>query len=137
MMAIKEIKRASERHLNVLTPSIPTGWEGVSFVPPSDSLYQRVQFTIQSPDDPVLGTGFHREKVTMQVFIVGLLNKGTSEVIDRAELIRDAFAKGLVLNEDNIKIHVLKTPQIAGTSVASDRIICPVLIELVAEVYSD
>lgn len=136
-MAIIEIKRASERHLSTLTPSIPTGWEGVSFVPPTDSLYQRVQFVIQSPDDPVLGTGFHRERVTMQVFVVGLLNKGTSEVINRAELIRNTFAKGLVLNENNVRIHVLKTPQIAGTTVASDRIMCPVLIELVAEVYSD
>lgn len=135
-MAIVEIKRAAERHLNNITPSVPTGWEGVSFTPPN-SLYQRVQFTIQSPDDPVLGTGFHRERVTMQVFIVGEINKGTSEVINRAETVRDRFAKGLVLNENNVKIHVLRTPQIAGTAIASDRIICPVVIELVAEVYSD
>lgn len=135
-MAIVEIKRAAERHLNTTTPSIPTGWEGVSFTPPN-SLYQRVQFTIQPPEDPVFGTGFHRERVTMQVFIVGEINKGTSEVINRAETIRDRFTKGLVLNENNVKIHVLRTPQIAGTSIASDRVICPVVIELVAEVYSD
>lgn len=136
-MAIVEIKRAAERHLSTLTPSTPTGWEGVSFNPPTNQLYQRVQFLVQPPDDPVLGTGFYRERVTMQVFVVGMVNKGTSEVISRAEAIRDKFKKGLVLVENNIRIHVLRTPQVSGTAIASDRIICPVIIELVAEVYSD
>ena len=134
-MAIIEIKRAAERRLSALTPTVQIAWEGVSFNPP-DGLYQRVQFVIQTPDDPVLGTGFHRERVTMQVFVVGAANKGTSEVINRAELIRSHFAKGLVLQEGNVKIHVLRTPQIAGNTVVSERVICPILIELVAEVYS-
>ncbi len=134
-MAIIEIKRASERRLNALAPAVQTAWEGVSFNPP-DGLYQRVQFTIQSPDDPVLGTGFHRERMTMQVFVVGAANKGTSEVINRAELIRNHFAKGLTMQEGNVKIHVLATPQVAGNTIVSERVICPVLIQLVAEVYS-
>ena len=136
-MAIVEIKRAAERHLNTLTPTVPTGWEGVSFDPPNDQLYQRVQFISQTPEDPVLGTGFHRERISMQIFVVGMINKGTSEVLNRAEVIRDRFKKGLVLIENNVRIHVLRTPQISGTAIASDRIICPVIIELVAEVYSD
>ena len=134
-MAIIEIKRAAERKLSTLTPALPTAYEGVSFNPPN-TMYQRVQFTIQTPDDPVLGTGFHRERMQLQVFVVGAANKGTSEVINRAELIRNHFAKGLVLQEGNVKIHVLKTPQIAGNTVVSERVICPVLIDLVAEVYS-
>jgi hypothetical protein len=134
-MAIIEIKRAAERKLQALTPSIPTAWESVSFEPPV-GLYQRVQFTIQTPDDPVLGTGFHRERLQMQVFVIGASNKGTSEVITRAELIREHFKKGLVLQEGNIKIHVLRTPQVTGTTIASERIVCPVIIQLVAEVYS-
>lgn len=134
-MAIVEIKKAAERHLNTLTPVIPTAWEGVSFKPPV-GLYQRVQFAIQSPEDPVLGTGFHRERVTLQVFLNGKSNKGTSEVLTQAELIREHFKKGTVFVEGSVKIHVLSTPQIAGTSIVSDRVICPVLIELVAEVYS-
>lgn len=134
-MAIIEIKKAAERQLNSLAPTVPIAWEGVSFTPPA-GLYERVQFTLQSPEDPVLGTGFHRERMTMQVFCLGVTNKGTAEVLARAELIRNHFKKGTVLVEGNVKIHVLTTPQIAGTSVVSDRVICPVLIELVAEVYS-
>jgi len=135
-MAIIEVKRAAERHLKNLTPVVSTAWEGVSFTPPSD-LYQRVQFMIQRPTDPVLGRGFHRENITMQVFVVGATNKGTAEVINRAELIREHFSKGFTALEGNVRIHVLSTPQIAGNSVVSDRVICPVLIELVAEVYSN
>lgn len=134
-MAIIEVKRAAERRLKNLTPAIPIAWEGVSFTPPSE-MYQRVQFTIQRPTDPVLGTGFYRENITMQVFVVGATNKGTAEVITRAELIRQHFSKGLTMLEGSVRIHVLRTPQIAGNTVISDRVICPVLIELVAEVYS-
>lgn len=135
-MAIIEVKRAAERHLQNLTPVIPTAWEGVSFTPPSE-LYQRVQFMIQRPTDPVLGKGFYRENITMQIFVVGATNKGTAEVINRAELIRNHFSKGFTMLEDNIRIHVLNTPQVTGTSITSERVICPVLIELVAEVYSN
>jgi hypothetical protein len=41
-----------------------------------------------------------------------------------------------VLQEGNIKIHVLRTPQVAGTTIASEWIVCPVIIQLIAEVYS-
>jgi hypothetical protein len=136
-MAIIQVKRAAERHLAALTPVVATGYEGVSFNPPTDTIYQRVQFNIQRPQDPVLGTGFHREILSMQVFIAGLTNKGTAEVINRAELVRDHFKKGTVFTEGDVHIHVLRTPQVAGTTIASDRIVCPVLIELVAEVYSN
>lgn len=134
-MAILEIKRAAERHLLGLSPSVPTAYEGVSFTPPS-TIYQRVQVQPRRIEDPVLGAGFHREIVSFQVFVVSPVNQGTAEAISRAELIRDRFKKGTSLLESNIRIHILSTPQIAGASVQQDRIIVPVLIELVAEVYS-
>jgi hypothetical protein len=134
-MAILEIKRAAERHLAALTPAVPTAYEGASFTP-TTALYQRVQFVIQRPDDPVLGRGFYREQMLMQVFVSGQANKGTAEVLARAEAIRDKFSKGTTLQEGSIRIHVLQTPQISGTLVAQDRVICPVFISLVAEVYN-
>lgn len=134
-MAIVEIKKACERHLASMTPSVPTAFENVEFKPP-DSLYQVTRFNIQQPTDPVLGTGFYREQATLQVFVCGKTNKGTAEVLARAELIRQRFKKGTMLLENNIRIHVLTTPQISGVSVTQDRVICPVLISLTAEVYS-
>ena len=134
-MAILEIKRAAERHLNNLSPSIPTAWEGVSMTPPT-TIYQRVQFVPRSVQDPVLGAGFHREIASFQVFVCAPVNKGTAEAIARAELIRNHFKKGTTFLESGIRIHVLRTPQVVGASVSQDRIVVPILIELVAEVYS-
>lgn len=132
-MAIVETKRAAERHLNGLTPQLPTAWEAHEFKPPA-TMYQMVQFSINPPEDPVLGTGYYRERIQMQVFVVGKLNEGTGDVLARAELIRNRFKKGTFLTENGVDIHILSTPQIAGTSVTDTRVVCPILIDLVSEV---
>lgn len=135
-MPIAETKRAAERHLSTLTPAIPTGYEGVKFDPPT-TMYQRVQLSIRPPDDPVLGTGYYRERIQFQVFIVGEINKGTGEVLARAELVRNHFKKSTFLAEGDIRIHVLATPQISGSAIVQDRVVVPVLIDLVAEVFAN
>lgn len=132
-MSIQQIQRAAERLLATITPSIPTAYEGVSFTPPTSGLYQRVKFDIRQPDDDTIGTGFHREQLLLQVFIVGQPNQGRADILARAELIRDKFKKGTFLLEDGVRIHVLRTPQISGVG---QSMVCPVLINLVAEVYS-
>lgn len=135
MSAILNAKRAAERLLTNLSPALPTAYEGVAFTAP-DGLYQRCQFMIASPDDPVFPAGYHRERIQFQVFVVGKVGVGTAEVITRAELIRSSFYKGKTMIESGTRIHILETPQISGTMVTNERIVCPVLIDLIAEVYS-
>lgn len=135
MAEIINIKRACEKHLAALVPSVVTAYEGVNFDAPSNTMYQRCQFTISPPDDPVFGTGYHRERVQFQVFVVDPLGKGTTNALQRAELIRLHFAKGTTLVEGTTPLHVLTTPQIAGNSVSQGKVIVPVLIDLIAEVY--
>lgn len=132
-MAIIETKRAAERHLSQLTPALDTAYEAQEFKPPK-TMYQVVQFMIRSPDDPVLGTGYYRERIQMQVFVVGPINVGTGDVLARAELIRQHFQKGTFLLENTIRIHVLTTPQISGTAITENRVVVPVMIDLVSEV---
>lgn len=134
MAEIVNIKRACEKHLSSMTVNLPTGYEGVNFTPP-DTMYQRCQFVIQRPDDPVFGTGYHREQGEFQVFVVDLIGKGTTDAIQRAELIRDHFAKGTTLFEAGTPVHILSTPQIAGTRISGGKIIVPILIPVTAEVY--
>lgn len=133
-MSILEAKKAVRRHLASLSPQLPTALEGISFVTP-DAMYQRLQFVISPPTDPVFGTGFHRENIQVQIFVVGKTDSGDSEVLTRAEALRNLFNKGLTLNENGVKMHVLETPQIAGSAAVGDRIIVPVLIPLTVEVY--
>lgn len=135
-MAIIETKRAVERHLKAMTPDLPTAYEGVTFKPPA-GMYQRVQFRINPPDDPVLGTGYYRERIEAQVFIVDAAGKGTASAITRAELVRTHFQKGTYLEENDIKIHVLTTPQITSTTILDSKVIAAVLIELVVEILVD
>ena len=134
MPIITDIEKAANRQLATISPSVVTAYEGVKFSPPDNAMYQRVQYTIQQPDDPTFGTGYHRELVQMQVFVVDVLGKGTAAGLARAELIRDKFKKGTTLTEGSIKIYVLSTPQISGSIIASDRLVIPVLVNLTAEV---
>lgn len=136
MPVITDIEKAANRQLATITPSVSTAYEGVKFNPPDNAMYQRVQYSIQSPEDPTFGTGYHRELVQMQVFIVDVLGKGTAAGLARAELIRDKFKKGTTITEGTIRIHVLSTPQISGSIIASDRLVIPVLVNLTAEVVS-
>jgi hypothetical protein len=135
LRAIIKSKRACEKRLGSLTPALPTAYEGVVFTPPN-TMYQSCQFLIQSPDDPVFGTGYYRERFDFQVFVIGQYSKGTLEVLERAELIRDHFHKGLTLVEEDITLHFLRTPKIAGTMISEGRTIVPILISVVSEVYS-
>lgn len=134
MSAILNAKRVSERTLTALTPSVPIAYENVAFTPP-DGMYLRCQFAIRRPDDPVFPAGYHRERIEFQVFVVDKLGSGTAGVITKAEQIRNAFKKSTTFSEAGTNIYVLTTPQISGTMVLSDRVVCPVLIDLVVEVY--
>lgn len=133
-MEILNTKKAAERRLAAMTPNLPTAYESHNFDPPT-GMYQRTQFVIRRPEDPVLGTGYHRERIQFQVFVVDKTGEGTGDAIQRAELIRQQFAKGTIMIENGTRIHVLSTPQIAGSTVVNSRVVVPVLIDLVAEVY--
>jgi hypothetical protein len=133
-MSIREVQKAVRRHLKTASPDLPTAQENIPFEPPA-TMYQRLQFVISRPTDPTYGTYFYRENIEAQVFIVDQLDIGMDAVITRAELVRDLFNKGLTLEEGGVRMHVLRTPQIAGAVVAADRVIVPVLIAITAEVY--
>lgn len=135
-MAVLEITQAAEQRLLEITPSIPTAFEGVHFEPPV-GMYQRCQFIISPPEDPVLGTGYYRERVEFQVFISSPAGLGVGDALARAELIRDKFKKGTYFTSGTIKIYVLNTPQVSGTVPLGDRVVVPVMISLVGEVYSE
>jgi len=134
MSEILNIKKAAERRLSLITPSVPTGYEAVEFTPPVDLMYQRCQFRIDTPDDPSLPVGFHREQVQMQVFICDIKGHGTGTAIARGELIRDTFKRGTSMIEGNTRIRILTTPQIGSAFISNDRVIVPVMIQLSCDV---
>lgn len=136
MAVITDIKRASERRLLAITPSVATSFEAIEFNPPVDLMYQRCQFMILPPDDPAFPPGYYRERVQMQVFVADTKGHGTTAANERAELIRSTFFKGLSYTENSIHIRVLETPQIQSAFISQDRVIVPVMIDLTCDVYS-
>lgn len=132
---ILDVMQEAERLLLAITPFVPTATEGVDFDPPS-TMYQRVQFVISPPDDPTFPAGYHRERIEMQVFVVGELGVGVADVYSRAYMITDVFYKSRTFSAGDTRVHILETPQLGGTLVANNRVVCPVLIPLIAEVYN-
>lgn len=130
-----DIRRAVEKRLASISPSLPTAYEAVKFTPP-DTMYQVVNLLPRKPVDPVYNTGYHREDVQLQVFVIDKVGDGVLNAVQRAELIRDTFAKGTLIVEGSTNIFVLSTPAIAGNTIASDRLVVPILIDLTAEVVS-
>lgn len=133
MSAILNTKRAAERKLSTL--AYPIAFENVEFTP-NTGVYLKTQFTIQSPDDPVIGDRYYRERITFQVFVTDDLGKGTANALTVAESIRALFDKGSTMNEAGTNIYVLNTPRISGSMVTKERLVVPIMIDLVVEVFS-
>ena len=136
--SILDAKRAVERVLKSTNSALPIAYENVKFTPPSTGLYLTCQFMIEKPTDPVFGAGYHRENIEFQVFVVDDVNAGTGAVsgFAKALQIRDTFKKGTTYREGNTRIHILKTPHLAGSSIMNDKVWYPVLICLLVEVDS-
>ncbi len=136
-MAIVQIKKALERHLNLLTPALATAYENVAFTPVAGTAYQRVVVVPTKTVNPVMGSEYRREEGELQVFLAYPQGVGSNSVLTRATLVQDHFKRGLVLTEGNIKINIYRTPKIAGSLLTTDRIVVPVLVSYVAEVFSE
>ena len=135
-MSIIKAEKAVRRHLLTLSPQLPTALEATPFTAPT-GMYQRLQFVVNPPTDPTFGTYYHRENIQVQIFVADKLDVGTTGAITRAQALRDLFHKGLTLVEDGVRMIILRTPQIAGATVAGDRVIVPVLIPLTVDVYEN
>lgn len=123
-----DIKKALEKHLLALQPSLPTAFPALSFTPEHGTPYQRVQISPQRPENPTMGDDYYRERGEFQVFLCYPSNQGTGEILTRAELVRNHFKRGTTIVEGSRVVLITRTPQIAGETIIGDRVIVPVLI---------
>lgn len=130
---IKIIRQTLETTIFNMVPSVPTAFEGVDFDPP-ESLYQRVQLVPRRPDNTVMGDDYYREVLDLQVFISAPKGQGLGDALDQAERLRDTFPRGWHRQEQNVRLNVLRTPQIGSAMTLDARIVVPVYIDFVCEV---
>lgn len=133
-MSILDIKIAFEARLSEMTPAISTSYEASSFKPVAGVPYQVVQLIPQTPDNPVVDGPFYREQGEFQIFLAYPSNKGTGEVLKRAQAMRDFFKRGTTLTRNGLSILIYRTPTIAGTQIIGDRVIVPVVVRYTADV---
>ena len=131
---ILNIKKAFEKRLATLSPAIATAYEGISFTP-TTAPYQRTMLVPSQPLNPTMGTEHYREVGSFQVFLNYPANKGSGEAIARASQIRTLFKRGTTLIEDSTEVKILTTPKISGNSIVQDRIVVPVIISYIADVF--
>ena len=136
-MSVAVVKKIAREHLNALTPAVPIAWESVPFTPPA-SMYLRTQFFVHPPEDPTISDMYYRERVQLQVFVNAPGGVGVGSADEKAEAIRKHFKKGTTWVDipSGMRVYVLRTPQQSGSVVLGDRVVVPVLINLVGEVYS-
>ena len=136
MASLKAIKAAIEARLVAIASPLPTQWENVVFVPPTDgSAYQVADILPATPDNPTLGDKFYREIGLLQVTLLYPLNGGSGPVYAKAEAIRDWFPRGLSLSSGGITVNIPRTPAIGPKRIAEDRFALPISIRYYADVF--
>lgn len=134
MSTLSNITKAFNKKLNSIIPSIETAYEAVSFNPTPGIPYQRVQLVPSRPQT-LFGSNYFREKGTYQILLAYPGNLGTTDILDRAELIRSTFKSGTSLIESGTTVIITGTPFIGGTGIVQDRIVLPILISYSVEVF--
>lgn len=133
-MSMIDIKTAFEIKLSQMTPAISTSYESASFTPVAGQPYQYVQLVPQTPENTVVDAPFYREQGEFQIFLAYPTNKGTGEILRRAQAVRDHFQRGTNLVRNGLTILIYRTPTIAGTQVVGDRVVVPIIVKYTADV---
>ena len=135
--SLKLAKAALEARVVAIASPLPTRWENVVFVPPTDgSAFQHVDIISAPPDNPTLGDGFYRELGLMQVTLSYPLGNGSGACYAKAEAIRAWFPRGLTLTSGGITVHIQRTPAIGPKLPSTDRFVLPVTVRWCADVFA-
>jgi hypothetical protein len=135
-VSLPQIRRALEKHLAALTPSVPTAWDNVGFSPPADgSVYQEAKFV---PNDPItpMDTLTFIEQGFLQVALFYPQGKGPRDADNRVDALRVHFRRGTTLEEGGVETTITRVPVVAAGVPADGQWRVPVTIYWQAQVFS-
>ena len=136
MSNLTNITKAFHARLATVSPSISTAYEMVSFTPVEGVPYQRVQLVPRTPENPTLGDSYYREVGEFQIFLCYPMNQGTINILEQAEITRDAFKRGLSLVQGSTTLTIMRTPSIGSPGVAGTRLVLPLIVKYRVDVFS-
>jgi hypothetical protein len=128
------IRKALEKHLATMSPSLSTANENVNFIPVTGTPYQRINLLPATPDNPTIGGNHYLELGIFQITLCYPMNAGANAAQARAELIKAHFPRVLSLTESTLTLTITRTPAIATAFIDGDRYCIPVSIQYHANI---
>jgi len=135
-MSIVAVRAALETKLNAMTPAISTAWENLPYTPVAGTPYQAAYVMPASPDNSVLGGGYHKKQGIFQIDLMYPIQAGTATAAARAELIETWFKQGTSMTSGSVTVKIMKTPYVAQGRVEDDRWRVPIKITWQAEIFT-
>lgn len=135
-MSIESVRRSLEIGLSNITPPIDTAWEGVRYAPRTSVAYQEVRFQPAPPENPTIGSYFHREVGFFDVRLFYPGYKGSNAAFARAEAIRAVFTRGKTFRHNMVDTIIQRTPDISPGRIENGRYVIDVSIRYFANIYA-
>lgn len=133
-MTIALIRKALEKQLQTITPSISTAFENVAFTPTPGAPYQRVNLLPNTPDDAQIGSAVYFERGIFQVTVCYPIGNGPAACEARAQLIKNAFKRGTSAVESGVTVIIMNAPSVSSAMIDGDRFCIPVSMRYQAQV---
>lgn len=128
-MSDLEIRRALETRLAALLPAVDIAAENVAYTPTIGRPYQEVWLLPNTPLSPTLGNReLTQERGILQVSLYYPLNKGTREVMERAEAVRGHFPRGLTLSSGGVSVVIERRASVAPGRPVNGWYVVPVSV---------
>lgn len=117
--------------LSVGTPVLPVAMPDISFTPPADNKYLRVDFFANKPAWEGLGAET-MDQGLLQIVVVWPWNRGVIAPRRIAAEVAAHFPKGLILTGSGVKVTINKTPWAASLILEEPVSMTPVTISWLA-----
>lgn len=109
-MSVVKCKAALETAVNAMTPSLPTAYENVPFMPVIGTAYQRLDIKFAEPGNQEYG-GNYQEMGVMYLTLCYPTDAGTGASDARVELIRQTFKRGSSFSNAGLSVVIERTPE--------------------------
>lgn len=133
-MSQTAIRKALEKHLSAMSPSLSTAFENVPFTPVTGVAYQRVNLLPNAPDNSAQGSGMYFDRGIFQVTLCYPQGTGPAAAEARAQMLRDWFRRATTMVEGDVSVIVTTTPRISRGEPEGDRFCIPVSVSYQAQI---
>jgi hypothetical protein len=135
-MSLLKISAAFEKKLKALDTNFPTALENLPYTPVTGTAYQRIRVLPATPENPTVGSNYHREVGFCEIVLFYPINAGRGAAQTKAEAIKNHFPRNLSLTEDSQVIKIDRTPTLNVPVQVDDRYCIPITISYYSEIFT-